>query len=105
MRYKDNLQRSLAKIENQINVLKHHSQRGEHVNVNQTIDAIKEIIELIRDYCSLDIKYTIGEKRKGDPSSLVADISKAQEVLNYRPDYDIVEIIRTAYDWHKNGKR
>ena len=67
--------------------------------------SIKEIIELIRDYCSLDIKYTIGEKRKGDPSSLVADISKAQEVLNYRPDYDIVEIIRTAYDWHKNGKR
>lgn len=67
--------------------------------------SIREIIALIRDYCSLDIKYTIGEKRKGDPSSLVADISKAQEVLNYRADYDIVEIIRTAYDWHKNGKR
>ena len=67
--------------------------------------SIKEIIELIRDYCSLDVKYTIGEKRKGDPSSLVADISKAREVLNYCPNYDIVEIIRTAYDWHKNGQR
>ena len=67
--------------------------------------SIKEIIELIRDYCSLDVKYTIGEKRKGDPSSLVADISKARKILNYRPDYGIIEIIRTAYNWHKNGKR
>ena len=45
MRYKDNLQRNLTKIENQLNVVKHHSQRGEHINVNQTIDSIKEIIE------------------------------------------------------------
>ena len=67
--------------------------------------SIIEVIELIKDYCSLDVKYTIGEKRKGDPSSLVADISKAREVLNYCPNYDIVEIIRTAYDWHKNGQR
>ena len=48
---------------------------------------------------------TIGEKRKGDPSSLVADISKARKILNYRPDYGIIEIIRTAFNWHKNGKR
>ena len=67
--------------------------------------SIIEVIELIKDYCSLDVKYTIGEKRKGDPSSLVADISKARKILNYRPDYGIIEIIRTAYNWHKNGKR
>jgi len=67
--------------------------------------SIIEVIELIKDYCSLDVKYTIGEKRKGDPSSLVADISKARKILNYRPDYGIIEIIRTAFNWHKNGKR
>ena len=50
MRYKDNLQRNLTKIENQLNVVKHHSQRGEHINVNQTIDAIKEIIEQSQTY-------------------------------------------------------
>ena len=50
MRYKDNLQRNLTKIENQLNVVKHHSQRGEHTNVNQTIDAIKEIIEQSQTY-------------------------------------------------------
>ena len=52
MRYKDLLQRNLLKITNQLNVVKHNSQRGEHINVNQTIDAIKEIIEQSQTYLS-----------------------------------------------------
>ena len=50
MRYKDLLQRNLAKIENQLNVVKHYSQRGEHRNVNETIDTIKEIIDQTQTY-------------------------------------------------------
>ena len=50
MRYKDLLQRNLSKIENLLNVVKHNSQRGEHINVNQTIDTIKEIIEQSNTY-------------------------------------------------------
>ena len=50
MRYKDNLQRNLEKISNQLNIVKHNSQRGEHINVNQTIDSIKEIIEQSQTY-------------------------------------------------------
>ena len=57
MRYKDNLQRNLAKIENQLNVVKHHSQRGEHINVNQTIDSIKEIIEQSQTYLNNETQY------------------------------------------------
>ena len=50
MRYKDLLQRNLSQIANQLNVIKHHSQRGEHINVNQTIDTVKEIIEQSQTY-------------------------------------------------------
>ena len=50
MRYKDNLQRNLEKISNQLNIVKQNSQRGEHINVNQTIDTIKEIIEQSQTY-------------------------------------------------------
>jgi len=50
MRYKDLLQRNLAKIENQLNVVKSNSQRGEHRNVNQAIDTIKEIIDQTQTY-------------------------------------------------------
>ena len=45
MRYKDLIQQKLEKIENQLNVVKHYSQRGEHRSVNEGIDTIKEIIE------------------------------------------------------------
>jgi hypothetical protein len=50
MRYKDLIERQLSQIANQLNVVKHHSQRGEHVQVNQTIDSIKEIIEQSQTY-------------------------------------------------------
>ena len=50
MRYKDLILRNLDKISNQLNVVKHNSQRGEHINVNQTVDAIKEIIEQSQTY-------------------------------------------------------
>jgi hypothetical protein len=50
MRYKDLLQRNLAKIENQLNVVKSNSQRGEHRSVNETIDTIKEIIDQTQTY-------------------------------------------------------
>lgn len=50
MRYKDLVERKLTQITNQLNVVKHHSQRGEHVAVNQTIDTIKELIEQSQTY-------------------------------------------------------
>ena len=50
MRYKELLQRKLEKIENQLNVVKSNSHRGEHVQVNQTIDNIKEIIDQTQTY-------------------------------------------------------
>jgi len=56
MRYKDLLQRNLNKIANQLNVVKHNSQRGEHINVNQTIDTIKEIIEQSNTYLNNEIQ-------------------------------------------------
>lgn len=56
MRYKDNLQRNLEKISNQLNIVKHNSQRGEHINVNQTIDSIKEIIEQSQTYLNNEIQ-------------------------------------------------
>jgi len=57
MRYKDLLQRNLSKIENLLNVVKHNSQRGEHINVNQTIDTIKEIIEQSQTYLNNETQY------------------------------------------------
>lgn len=50
MRYKDLLERNLGQIGNQLNILKHHSQRGEHTAVNLVVDDIKEILEQSQTY-------------------------------------------------------
>ena len=44
-------------------------------------------------------------RREGDPDMLVADISLAEKILQYRPKYDIMAILETAYNWHlkQNG--
>ena len=56
MRYKDLIQQKLEKIENQLNVVKHYSQRGEQIQVNQTIDNIKEIIDQTQTYLNNEIQ-------------------------------------------------
>lgn len=64
-----------------------------------------EIINLIKNKLNLSVKYTVVSRRQGDPDSLVADINLAQKVLNFKPRYDIMDILQTAYDWHlKNDK-
>jgi UDP-glucose 4-epimerase len=64
-----------------------------------------EIINLIKNKLNLPVKYTVVSRRQGDPDSLVADINLAQKVLQFKPRYDIMDILQTAYDWHlKNDK-
>jgi UDP-glucose 4-epimerase len=60
-----------------------------------------EIINLITDELGLPVKYKVKARRQGDPDQLVADITLAEKVLNYRPKHDILSILKTAYEWHK----
>ena len=60
-----------------------------------------QIMGLICEKLSLDIKYETVPRREGDPARLVADITLAQKVLNYHAKHDIISILKTAYEWHK----
>jgi len=51
------------------------------------------------------ITLRLNPRRDGDAESLVADISKAVEILKYEPKYNITSIIKTAYEWHTNEKQ
>ncbi|MDF7638245.1 UDP-glucose 4-epimerase GalE [Lactobacillus sp. ESL0791] len=62
-----------------------------------------EILEAARKVTGIDIPYTMGPRRGGDPDSLVADSSKARTVLGWQPQHENVEeVIQTAWNWHKN---
>jgi UDP-glucose-4-epimerase GalE len=92
-------------------VARAHVLASEHLdegNLSQIINlgtgeghSIFEILDLIRKYLNLNLEYDIEPRRVGDPASLVANVSLAENVLNFRCEYDIVDILTTAYEWHK----
>ena len=67
-------------------------------------NSVLEIIEKSKQITGRDIPYKIVERRSGDPAKLVADNKKAQEVLGWKPQYKIEDIIETAWKWHQNPK-
>lgn len=68
--------------------------------------SILDIVKRLEEIIGRAVVIHVGERRSGDADSLVADISLAKEVLNYRPKHDIISMLQTAYDWQiKNEKR
>ncbi|EKD56221.1 MAG: hypothetical protein ACD_58C00265G0004 [uncultured bacterium] len=61
-----------------------------------------ELVETVKKVSEVDFKVSYMPRREGDPDELVADSSRAREMLNWTPKYDTIEsIIKTAYDWHE----
>jgi UDP-glucose 4-epimerase len=68
--------------------------------------SVREVIEACRRVTGHPIPTVTGPRRSGDPPELVADASRAQQVLSWRPNYtDIESIIRTAWRWHSSHPR
>jgi UDP-glucose 4-epimerase len=65
--------------------------------------SVREVIDACRRVTGHAIPERIGPRRPGDPPELVADSSKAQRVLGWRPQYvDIESIVETAWRWHSS---
>ncbi len=68
--------------------------------------SVKEIIETSRKVTGHEIPAMIEPRRAGDPDQLIAKSKKAQEKLNWTPQYDDIEkIISSAYKFHENNIR
>jgi UDP-glucose 4-epimerase len=64
--------------------------------------SVMEVIETARRVTGRDIEVRMEPARAGDPARLVADASKAREVLGWKTRYPELEaIIRTAWEWHE----
>ncbi|MCL4392556.1 UDP-glucose 4-epimerase GalE [Patescibacteria group bacterium] len=64
--------------------------------------SIFEIIREVEKVTGEKVNFSIGDKREGDPSILIADFSKAKNTLLWEPKYSITDIISSAYSYHKN---
>ena len=67
-------------------------------SVQQVIDVVQTVVS--KDGCSVTVED--GERRAGDPATLVADAAKAKSELNWQPKYDDLEVIvGHAWEWEK----
>ena len=81
-------------------------QPGEGIEVNLGTGnghSVREVIDVCREVTGHEIPEVMGERRAGDPPELVADASKAREVLQWEPTMpDLRTIVETAWRWHQS---
>lgn len=62
--------------------------------------SVMEVIECVRRVTGKPIRAVMEAPRAGDPSALVADASKAEKVLGWKPRCsDLNTIVRDAWEW------
>lgn len=66
--------------------------------------SVLEVLDTMKKVTNVDFTVEITGRRLGDPSELVASNKKIVEKLNFKPQYDNLEIIcKTAYEWEKKN--
>ncbi|MBE6183382.1 UDP-glucose 4-epimerase GalE [Heyndrickxia ginsengihumi] len=65
--------------------------------------SVKEIVETVKKVTEREINVKIGERRAGDPSTLIASSDKAKKILGWNPQKTNIEkIIQDAWNWHQH---
>lgn len=64
--------------------------------------SVKEVVEASRRVTGHPIPSEMAPRRPGDPPYLIADATRAKEVLGWKPMFpDIETIVRHAWNWHQ----
>ena len=62
--------------------------------------SVREVIRAVEEVTGKPVPYTVGPRRAGDPAELVADSSRLQSKLGWKPRYtDLRDVVRTAWDF------
>ncbi|RFB89712.1 UDP-glucose 4-epimerase GalE [Rhizobium leguminosarum bv. trifolii] len=76
---------------------------GESVALNLgtgTGTTVRELLGAIEDVSNRPFPVEYIGRREGDSHTLVANNDKARDVLGWVPQYDLSQIIRSAWNWH-----
>jgi len=65
--------------------------------------SVREIIDKAKKITGIDFEVEEADRREGDPPILIADSKKAKVLLDWDRKYDLDDIIRTAWKWHKKS--
>jgi UDP-glucose 4-epimerase len=66
--------------------------------------SVRQLIAGVREVTGCEIPVQVGARRPGDPAVLIADASRAQRELGWRPKYaDINSQVMHAWAWRQSG--
>lgn len=66
--------------------------------------SVAELVKEAKQITGVDFTVETAPRRAGDPAILVADSTKAQRVLGWKPKYNLTQIIQTAWNWEQHRK-
>lgn len=67
--------------------------------------SVTEVLQSCERVLGADIAHDLEERRPGDPPILVANSSKARQLLGWKPKYsDLDAIVDSALKWHRNPR-
>ena len=65
--------------------------------------SVKEIVQAVKDSTNLEFEVKKGDRRLGDPSSLVSNNTKIRRKMKWTPKYNDLELIcQSAFEWEKS---
>lgn len=65
--------------------------------------SVRDVVAAVGRVTGLPVPHTMGPRREGDPSSLVATSARARAELGWAPRYgDLDTIVTTAWAWHRD---
>jgi UDP-glucose 4-epimerase len=86
---------------------KKHDEAGVHIyNLGTgTGISVKEMVEAYGQACGKPIPYKIAPRREGDLPEFYADVSKAQEELNWTASKSLNDMVKDSWNWVNNNLR
>ncbi len=66
--------------------------------------SVLEIIQAVEKVTGQKVNRTMGPRRAGDPPALVADPSRAQQLLHWKAKRSLHDIVATAWNWTRRAK-
>ena len=59
--------------------------------------SVLEVIDQIKKTTVIDFEYELAPRRAGDPPRLIADVSRINQVMNWKSENSLVEIVESAW--------
>ncbi len=83
-----------------LHALEHPNAPGQIFNIAMgEVNSLNQLAEALQDLTGVDIAPQYTEPRPGDIRHSFADVSKAREVLQFKPQISVVEGLRATINW------